>query len=650
MSVNGGERRGLMSGDHNDGESKQWHTNVMLCSAATVVVGTIAAVFAAVSFAYVFQIWSTVETPTETTVISTYTDTVINYVTSNNLVSVQQLLSMGADPNSRNPSGMTLLMIAAGRGYMQMVDLLLNAGADPTWLDSRMGTTALHMACQGGNPDIVTMLAEHGAFLDLQAARNGHTALMDAVWYKNPDAVQRLVDLGANMYLYSHYGKNATMFIETGKSAKDQNLYDKIQLILDNYAKSIDETISNQLLFNAVLAHDIDTVRELLSTGYTNIDERRPNTMTPEDGYTPLLLAARDGETEIVEVLLEYGADITAVDYFMKATAGHKCAYNGFPDTCQSLIDNGGLEIDAQGPVNGKTALHDAIWHGHSEAASVLINGGARTDLFSWDGLSVYQEAKKFWYYDIMDLVNDTEYIPPSDSFIGKVLGNDLVAVQILLQQGQDVNQKDSNGMTGLHYASGRCFAQMVDLLLNSGASPVLLDSEMGTSALHLAAQGGCVDVASLLLEHGAFLDLNNAFAGHTPLQEAVWYKNPTVSTLLMESGANLAIQNHYGNTVDDFLDDSPVSTMDVVINNATSLALENRIQEIEDILDSQQLNAATMADNLTAVNLLLAAGYTDLNERRPNIGVRWDGYTPLLLAAINGYSDIFSKILHHIE
>lgn len=39
----------------------------------------------------------------------------------------------------------------------------------------------------------------------------------------------------------------------------------------------------------------------------------------------------------------------------MKATSGHKCAYNGHADVCSMLIEHGGLPLDAQGPVNGYT-------------------------------------------------------------------------------------------------------------------------------------------------------------------------------------------------------------------------------------------------------------------------------------------------------
>lgn len=47
-----------------------------------------------------------------------------------------------------------------------------------------------------------------------------------------------------------------------------------------------------------------------------------------------------------------------------------------------------GVAIDAQGPYNGYTALHDAVLNSHLEAAQVLIDFGASTTIEGLDGKS----------------------------------------------------------------------------------------------------------------------------------------------------------------------------------------------------------------------------------------------------------------------
>eukprot|EP01105_Mastigella_eilhardi_P022849 TRINITY_DN5696_c0_g1_i2.p2 TRINITY_DN5696_c0_g1~~TRINITY_DN5696_c0_g1_i2.p2 ORF type:complete len:662 (-),score=132.04 TRINITY_DN5696_c0_g1_i2:68-2053(-) len=446
------------------------------------------------------------------------------------------------------------------------------------------------------------------------------------------------------MYLFTHDGKNVSQYIEQGHSDKDQQIFDQMNQLLLAYENNTEQTIAGEKLLLAVSANDITAVEQILEQGYVNVDERRPNTCTADDGYTPLLLAARDGLANVTSLLLQYGADINAVDYFMKATAGHKCGYCGHSDVCQLLVAHGGLVIDAQGPVNGYTALHDATWHDHIEAVKVLIAGGARQDLLAWDGLSVHGEAEKYWYSDITPLVNDTT-MTHGVNFFDLVLMNDLVGVKQLLAEGQDPNEKDNAGMTALHYAAGRGYSQMLEQLLLAGASPFLLDSVMGTSPLHLAAQGGNVGCLQLLLQHGAFIDLNNAFAGHTPLQEAVWYKNPVAARFLLEHGANSEIKNHYCGTVDGFITPS-MSVMDQVLNNASAKAIEDHREEVKQVIASQLLNAAVLDNDTNRVHELLTGGYVNINERRPNTGEHYDGYTPLLIAALQGYTDIVVELL----
>jgi ankyrin repeat protein len=122
-------------------------------------------------------------------------------------------------------------------------------------------------------------------------------------------------------------------------------------------------------LMNAVKKNDPALAATLIARG-ANVDELDPN------GDAPLVMAAYLGHTEIVRQLLEAGADVTAVDPGMKATALHAAAYAGRTDAARLLIEHG-IDINRQGPMNGYTALHDAIWENHVETARVIIDAGA---------------------------------------------------------------------------------------------------------------------------------------------------------------------------------------------------------------------------------------------------------------------------------
>ena len=131
-------------------------------------------------------------------------------------------------------------------------------------------------------------------------------------------------------------------------------------------------------LMNAVNSNDADKVKDLIDQG-ANINE------ADASGDSPLIMAAYQGYTEIVRLLLEAGADVTVVDPGMKATALHAAAYAGRSEAAKLLIDYH-IDIDKQGPNNGYTALHDAIWQNNIDTAHIIIEGGAKLHIKSHSG------------------------------------------------------------------------------------------------------------------------------------------------------------------------------------------------------------------------------------------------------------------------
>ena len=122
-------------------------------------------------------------------------------VVAQDLVATRRLLDAGVFVDGKDAGGYTPLMIAAGLGQVQMVELLLVAGADPNLLDSRMGASALHKAAQSGVPEVARLLLDHGAFIDIQSPTLGHTPLLDAVWHKKLAVVKLLLSRGAKTAL-----------------------------------------------------------------------------------------------------------------------------------------------------------------------------------------------------------------------------------------------------------------------------------------------------------------------------------------------------------------------------------------------------------------------------------------------------------------
>lgn len=150
-------------------------------------------------------------------------------------------------------------------------------------------------------------------------------------------------------------------------------------------------------LMKAVQKDDVDRVKTLIAGG-ANVDELDPN------GDAPLVMAAYLGHSEIVKLLLEAGADVTAVDPGMKATALHAAAYAGRTEAARLLIEHG-IDINKQGPKNGYTALHDAIWENNVDTARVIIDAGASLALKSHAGQTPLDFARSKHRTEIIAMI-----------------------------------------------------------------------------------------------------------------------------------------------------------------------------------------------------------------------------------------------------
>jgi ankyrin repeat protein len=76
----------------------------------------------------------------------------------------------------------------------------------------------------------------------------------------------------------------------------------------------------------------------------------------------------------------------------------------------------------------------------------------------------------------------------------------DLSRVEALLKEGVDVDAQTSTGITALHLASSKGYAQIVELLLEYKAT-VDIPSHRGNTALHAAAWNAHSEVVELLLK-----------------------------------------------------------------------------------------------------------------------------------------------------
>ena len=182
------------------------------------------------------------------------------------------------------------------------------------------------------------------------------------------------------------------------------------------------------------------------------------------DRNQALLEATRKGGLQLVQELLEKGADINAHD------------------------------------PNGKTALIVAVERGDLAVVKLLLRKGADTNAVDRDGNTALVRAYKRDALEIIEFLKDYGAKP---LLTVAAIRGDVDAVRRLISEGADVNEKDKEGRTALMAAVEQGKLELASLLLDQGADVNLQPNDRWT-ALELAINEKHEKIEDLLRAHGA--------------------------------------------------------------------------------------------------------------------------------------------------
>jgi uncharacterized protein len=340
---------------------------------------------------------------------------------------IEELLKAGADPDTANPDGETALMLIAHTSNVPAADALLKAGAHVDATEKLRGQTALHFAAAESRPAMVKELLRrhadpnaHSIILHDQRQLSaepriqwrppgGLTPLLYAARQGCLECVRILLKGGADANLSDPDGisplliatenfhfDTALYLLKAGANPNHWDwwgrtpLYAAVDLNTLPYGgradrPSLDDTTSLRMIELLLQAGANPNAQLKLFPPFRQIGSDRGADQMLTIGTTPLIRAAKAGDTDAIKLLLAHGAKPDLANSLgitpVMAAAGlgsneidtrgkyvtQKTANNSI-----DLLVAAGAEINAVDNM-GRSALHGAAYWGWDEVVKNLV-------------------------------------------------------------------------------------------------------------------------------------------------------------------------------------------------------------------------------------------------------------------------------------
>jgi len=401
---------------------------------------------------------------------------------NDDMAMAQLLIAAHANVKAADRYGITPMTLAATNGSARMLEALLTAGADAN-ATLPEGETVLMTAARTGNVEAIKVLLAHHADVNAKEKTLGETALMWASAENHPAAVAALISADANI--------NAQSTV----------------LGLAPFIWATSGMVSTTLprggwtpLMYAARQNSMQSAKALVD-GHADLNATDPN------GSTALTIAIINAHFDLANVLIEKGADLNIAD-----ETGMTPLYAA-------------VDMNTLGPMTSRPAPKRLDDLSSADIVRALLKHGANPDIRLKKPIIGRHHGG-----------GDATLGEGTTALMRAAKSNDISVMTMLLDAGANprITQKDHTTVVMIAAAGGAAAGgyntalevgekgaiAAIQLLLDQGVD-VNAFNDAGLTAMHRAALRGANKVVSYLAEHGALLDMKNK-QNRTPLELAM--------------------------------------------------------------------------------------------------------------------------------
>jgi len=262
---------------------------------------------------------------------------------------------------------------------------------------------------------------------------------------------------------------------------------------------------------------------------------------------------ARGEDREFMKLMLANGIDVKYLgDISTETTPLYQAAFNGHKELVELLLEKGAnpnMRTTTKNilAIGGTTALIGAAKGGHKEIVDLLIRDGADVDT-----IGAIEFLRKVEYTSTTKraksaLSTHHDYTVSSPLLEAAAKGHKEI-VELLIANKADINITDLTGVNPLMKAAREGHIEIVRLLVANGADINASSPQGGTTALFFALQKlynpNNTKTANFLITKGANVNARN-FRGATPLHMGL--DSIEITNSLIEKGANVNAKDNDG-------------------------------------------------------------------------------------------------------